>query len=63
MFLQHRRSFWGLQLLLSAVTIVIGLIRRTTQPMYVFLGFALTLGGAMGNLIDRLVFGHVIEFV
>lgn len=45
------------------MTIVIGLIRRTTQPMYVFLGFALTLGGAMGNLIDRLVFGHVIEFV
>ena len=27
------------------------------------LGFSLILGGAIGNLIDRIMFGHVIDFI
>ncbi len=27
------------------------------------LGFALILGGAIGNLMDRVMFGHVIDFI
>ena len=27
------------------------------------LAFALIIGGAIGNLIDRLVYGHVIDFI
>lgn len=30
--------------------------------MYI-IGFSLILGGAIGNLIDRMMFGHVIDFI
>ncbi|MEO0850830.1 MAG: signal peptidase II, partial [Pseudomonadota bacterium] len=26
-------------------------------------GFALLIGGALGNLIDRVLYGHVIDFI
>ncbi len=29
----------------------------------VAIGFALILGGALGNVIDRLVYGYVIDFI
>ena len=36
-----------------------------TAPGQVFarIGFALILGGALGNLIDRAVYGHVIDYI
>ena len=36
-----------------------------TQPAQVFArtGFALIVGGAVGNLIDRLLHGHVIDYI
>ena len=27
------------------------------------MGFSLILGGAIGNLIDRIVFGYVVDFI
>ena len=33
--------------------------RHTTQAI----GFALILGGAAGNLLDRFIYGHVIDFI
>lgn len=37
-------------------------VRRDPQP-WVELGLALILGGAIGNLIDRLRWGYVVDFI
>ena len=39
------------------------LVRKRTQARSSALALALILGGAMGNLIDRLRFGYVIDFL
>jgi signal peptidase II len=57
----------------TAVLAVIGVTALTVLAFYAGLlptgqrlarvGLSLVLGGAAGNLIDRLVFGHVLDFV
>lgn len=49
---------------LAVVAFVLYLATRTA-PGQVFarVGFALIVGGALGNLIDRAVYGHVIDYV
>jgi signal peptidase II len=49
-------------------SLAVGLILhfyRSTPPSHRLLttGFALVLGGAVGNLVDRLRFGHVVDFL
>ncbi|HZH42817.1 MAG TPA: signal peptidase II [Lysobacter sp.] len=48
-----------------AITMVLtGWLRRTPRHDWkTALPFALVIGGAIGNLIDRLVHGHVIDFI
>ena len=46
-----------------AAGIVSYLIVRNRQKRVLCLGLALILGGALGNLIDRLRFGHVVDFL
>jgi signal peptidase II len=46
-----------------AVALISMLIRRHAGEKLFCFGLALILGGAVGNLIDRLVRGHVIDFV
>jgi signal peptidase II len=55
----------GLILLPLAITVVvIGLWLRSTEGgVPVALGFGLIIGGAIGNLIDRFRYGHVIDFL
>ena len=54
--------FAGLALLMSLF--VIGyLAKAPRQAKLLSLGLALVLGGAVGNLIDRLLHGHVIDFI
>ena len=36
---------------------------RTTGPAILALGLALVLGGAIGNVIDRIVLGSVVDFI
>ena len=48
---------------LLASGIVSTLILRNPQKRLLCLGLALILGGAIGNLIDRLRFGHVVDFL
>jgi len=38
-------------------------LRSTDEQRLARLGFALVIGGAIGNLIDRAVYGHVIDYV
>ena len=48
---------------LAAAGIVSYLIVRNPGKRLLCLGLALILGGAIGNLIDRLRYGHVVDFL
>ena len=54
--------FSGLALLMSLFLIGY-LIKAPRKATLLSLGLALVLGGAVGNLIDRLLHGHVIDFI
>jgi signal peptidase II len=55
----------GLILLsLSVIAFVLFLAARTSErQVFARIGFALIIGGAVGNLIDRAIYGHVIDYV
>jgi signal peptidase II len=49
---------------LVVVAFVLFLAARTTPGQhFARLGFTLVVGGALGNLIDRVLYGHVIDYV
>jgi len=48
---------------LVAAAILSALILRNLHKRLLCTGLALVLGGALGNLIDRLRLGHVVDFV
>jgi len=48
---------------LAAAAVVSVFILRNPRKKMFCLGLALILGGALGNVIDRLRFGHVVDFV
>ncbi|WP_394691056.1 signal peptidase II [Hoeflea sp.] len=53
-------------LILTALVIVfvVFLWWRTPSNRWIaHLGFALIIGGALGNLIDRAVYGHVVDYI
>ena len=57
----------GSRILLSAISIVIvgflvAWLARVVRPL-VATGIALIIGGAIGNLIDRVLYGYVIDFL
>lgn len=54
--------FIGLALIVSAC-IMFWLKTLDSSEKWEGLGLALILGGALGNLIDRLLYGHVIDFI
>lgn len=58
----QRWFFMALSLIVSIVLIV---WLRTVEKnrSYLAWGLALILGGAIGNLIDRSLYGHVIDFI
>ncbi|MGF7008534.1 signal peptidase II [Aminobacter sp. BE322] len=55
----------GLIVLTAAVVAFVAFLASRTTPAQVLsrLGFALIVGGALGNLIDRTVYGHVIDYI
>src|SRR5690606_37898829 len=56
---------WGLIGLIAAVTAFIGWLAWKSEPRQVLarLGFTLIIAGAVGNVIDRFTYGHVIDYV
>jgi signal peptidase II len=47
----------------AAVILIFIYLKRKRGFLLVDAGFALILGGAMGNLVDRLRFGYVVDFL
>ncbi|MFP5374145.1 MAG: signal peptidase II [Gammaproteobacteria bacterium] len=54
--------FIGIGLVICAV-LVVWLARTPRHDWRTALPFALVIGGAVGNLIDRFVHGHVVDFI
>lgn len=58
-----QRWFFTVLTIVVSVLIVIWLKRLKPGERWTAIALALILGGAIGNLIDRLAYGHVIDFV
>ncbi|AMT96089.1 MULTISPECIES: signal peptidase II [Psychrobacter] len=54
--------FSGLALVM-ALFLIVYLIKAPRKATLLSVGLAMVLGGAVGNLIDRLLHGHVIDFI
>lgn len=52
----------GIAILVSAF-IVQWILKLTSEERLTALSLSLILGGAIGNLIDRILFGHVIDYI
>ncbi|MBN8997214.1 MAG: signal peptidase II [Rhizobiales bacterium] len=49
---------------LAVIAVVIGFWWKASEGGWIAAtGFALILGGALGNLVDRILYGHVIDFL
>jgi len=48
---------------LVAASIILYLLRKTAGRRVFSAALALILGGAIGNVIDRILYGHVIDFL
>jgi signal peptidase II len=57
-----QRWFFSALALAISIAIVWMLNRNASQRLFCW-SLSLILGGAVGNLIDRLVYGHVIDFL
>jgi signal peptidase II len=57
----QRHLFTGIGIF-AALYIAYLIIRHNTQRLFC-LALALILGGAIGNVIDRIMYGHVIDFL
>lgn len=54
--------FLAVSIVVSAV-IIFFLVRHKTHGVIMGTGLGLLLGGAVGNLIDRLAYGYVLDFL
>ena len=58
-----QRWFFVVLAVVVIVILLVWLLRLSTEEKSTSLALALILGGAAGNLIDRLVYGYVIDFI
>ncbi len=58
----QRWFFAAIAVVVSAV-LVVWLKRLKPNETWLAVALALVLGGALGNLVDRVVFGHVVDFI
>ena len=60
--LQNQTAFF-IFIAVAAIIIIIFMLRRNAPGALLKVSLALILGGAVGNLIDRIRFGYVIDFL
>lgn len=61
--LRTRGLIFILVAVIVSVAIVVSYRRVVTSPQLVRIALGLILGGALGNLIDRVRLGHVVDFI
>ncbi|MDO8698518.1 MAG: signal peptidase II, partial [Pseudomonas sp.] len=57
-----QRWFFAAIALVVSLVLVVWLKRLKAQDTWLAVALALVLGGAIGNLFDRVAYGHVIDF-
>ena len=59
-------SFSDTILIVVSIAVIVFILylasRSTSRQWFARIGFTLIIGGALGNLIDRAVYGHVIDY-
>lgn len=58
-----QRWLFALIAVVVSVVLVVWLKRLKPNETWLAAALALVLGGALGNLVDRVLFGHVIDFI
>ncbi len=58
----QRWFFMGLAAIIS-IGLFIWILRLSAKQMWLGIALALVFGGAIGNLIDRTIYGYVIDFI
>lgn len=67
-FLNNPDSSWQVWFFVAVTVVAVGfiyslLIHADRGDRFLIWGLGLVLGGALGNLIDRIRFGHVVDFL
>ena len=58
-----QRWFFATLAIVSSIVLTVWLARLKKNEVLLAVSLSLVLGGAIGNLIDRLVYGYVIDFL
>ena len=58
-----QRWFFTVLAVVVSIVIVIWIRRLPARETWMAAGLSLVLGGAIGNVIDRITYGHVIDFI
>ncbi|UQY32886.1 signal peptidase II [Pseudomonas fulva] len=58
-----QRWLFTLIAVVVSVILVVWMKRLKADETWLAIGLALVLGGALGNLVDRVIFGHVVDFI
>ena len=57
------QRWFFLGIALAAAVVIVFLLRKTAGRPLFSAALALILGGAIGNVIDRILYGHVVDFL
>lgn len=58
-----QRWFFTLLALVISTALILWMRKLQQHERWIAIGLALILGGALGNVIDRILFGYVIDFI
>lgn len=61
--MKDQRLFFIFVTVIAVVSIIYYIWRRNQTKFTVLLAFGLVMGGALGNLLDRIKYGYVVDFL